>query len=195
MAKQKPRSLPNRAAYCRASYLYQAATYLATAGSASASTLAIPPADKPNTEAASPGGGGEDGACERDGKNVPESRLSRPPRLRGLSRALLTDLRTISQKSQFRLTPAVKHSVCKYCDTLLVEGRTVSSVVENRSKGGRKPWADVLVRTCRTCGGVKRFPVSAPRQKRRHERELEGREGETAAVSEGARNVPAIGNG
>lgn len=61
----------------------------------------------------------------------------------------------------------MKHSICKYCDSLLIEGETSSSVVENKSKGGQKPWADVLVVKCHTCEGVKRFPAQAPRQKRR----------------------------
>ncbi|KAI0019889.1 hypothetical protein F4780DRAFT_780013 [Xylariomycetidae sp. FL0641] len=54
--------------------------------------------------------------------------------------------------------------------------RTSSSVVENKSKGGKKPWADVLVITCHTCQGVKRYPVQAARQKRRPVREKEARE-------------------
>ncbi|KAI8950442.1 RNAse P Rpr2/Rpp21/SNM1 subunit domain-containing protein [Xylaria longipes] len=88
-----------------------------------------------------------------------------------LARHLLTDLRATSLKSQIRLSPAVKHSICKFCDTLLIEGETSTSVVENKSKHGKKPWADVLVVKCNACHGVKRFPVQAPRQKRRPQRE------------------------
>ncbi|RYP05947.1 hypothetical protein DL765_009671 [Monosporascus sp. GIB2] len=69
----------------------------------------------------------------------------------------------------------MKHTICKYCDTLLVEGDTSTSFVENQSKGGKKPWADVLVVKCNTCGGLKRFPVQAPRQKRRPIREAESK--------------------
>ncbi|RYP86163.1 hypothetical protein DL769_000775 [Monosporascus sp. CRB-8-3] len=69
----------------------------------------------------------------------------------------------------------MKHTICKYCDTLLVEGHTSTSFVENQSKGGKKPWADVLVVKCNTCGGLKRFPVQAPRQKRRPIREAESK--------------------
>jgi ribonuclease P protein subunit RPR2 len=50
---------------------------------------------------------------------------------------------------------------------LLVESKTSRSWIENPSKGGRKPWADILVIECGTCGNAKRYPVDAPRQKRR----------------------------
>ncbi|KAI0447253.1 RNAse P Rpr2/Rpp21/SNM1 subunit domain-containing protein [Xylaria telfairii] len=89
----------------------------------------------------------------------------------GLARHLLTDLRATSLKSQIRLSPAVKHTICKFCDTLLIEGETSTSAVENKSKHGKKPWADVLVVKCNTCHRVKRFPVQSPRQKRRPYRE------------------------
>ncbi|KAI0487323.1 RNAse P Rpr2/Rpp21/SNM1 subunit domain-containing protein [Xylaria cf. heliscus] len=88
-----------------------------------------------------------------------------------LARNLLTDLRATSLKSQIRLSPAIKHTICKFCDALLIEGETSTSVVENKSKHGKKPWADVLVVKCNACHGVRRFPVQAPRQKRRPQRE------------------------
>ncbi|TRX98397.1 hypothetical protein FHL15_000471 [Xylaria flabelliformis] len=88
-----------------------------------------------------------------------------------LARHLLTDLRATSLKSQIRLSPAMKHTICKFCDTLLIEGETSTSIVENKSKHGKKPWADVLVIKCNACHGVKRFPVQAQRQKRRPQRE------------------------
>lgn len=86
---------------------------------------------------------------------------------RNMSHRLLADFRSVSLKSQIRVSPAMKRSICKFCDTLLVEGQTCTSTVENTSKGGRKPWADVLVIKCHTCHHVKRFPVNAPRQQRR----------------------------
>ena len=84
-----------------------------------------------------------------------------------LSRQLLAHLRAASLRSQIRLTPAVKHAMCKRCNFLLIPGSTSTSHVENKSKGGRKPWADVLVTTCTACGTSKRFPVGAKRQVRR----------------------------
>lgn len=87
------------------------------------------------------------------------------PLLAGTGRRLVTDLRSVSLKARIRLSPAVKQTICKYCDALLIEGETCTTMVENKSKGGRKPWADMLVRRCRACGNVKRHPLNSPRQK------------------------------
>ena len=88
----------------------------------------------------------------------------------GPSRRLLSHLRAVSLKSQIRLTPIMKHSICKTCDSPLISGRTSTSQFENKSRGGRKPWADVLVVTCNSCVLVKRHPIGAKRQCRRAER-------------------------
>jgi ribonuclease P protein subunit RPR2 len=80
---------------------------------------------------------------------------------------MLTDMRIVTQKILIRQSPDLKRTICKFCDTLQIEGQTSSSSIENTSRGGRKPWADVLAIRCGTCGHVKRFPVSVARQKRR----------------------------
>lgn len=85
----------------------------------------------------------------------------------GAARRLVTDLRSVSLKARIRLSPAVKQTMCKYCDALLIEGETCTTVVENKSKGGRKPWADMLVRKCHACGNVKRHPLNSARQERK----------------------------
>lgn len=85
----------------------------------------------------------------------------------GRSRHLISQLRSVSLKGQIRLSQAMKHSICKRCDSLLVPGSTSSTRVENKSRGGKKPWADVLIVTCHSCSAVKRFPVGGKRQRRR----------------------------
>ncbi|KAK4124985.1 Rpr2-domain-containing protein [Parathielavia appendiculata] len=92
----------------------------------------------------------------------------------GMSRRLATDLRAVSLKTRIRLKPAVKQTLCKFCDSVLIEGESCTSTIENKSKGSRKPWADVLVRKCHTCGRERRYPVSAPRSRRKIERGVEG---------------------
>ena len=87
-----------------------------------------------------------------------------------LSRQLLAHLRAVSLRGQIKLTPAVKHTICKRCNVLLIPGSTSTSNIENKSSEGRKPWADVLVTTCTACGTSKRFPVGAKRQVRRASR-------------------------
>ena len=153
MAKNKQAaSVQNRPIYSRISYLYQAASYLSTTrqdGNQSS---------EESTQSTS---------CSDDQNSHSPMAMTK----QAMSRRLLSDLRASSHKSQIRLAPSMKHTICKYCDTLLVEGDTSTSTVENQSKGGKKPWADVLVVKCNTCGGLKRFPVQAARQKRRPARE------------------------
>ncbi|KAI1125602.1 RNAse P Rpr2/Rpp21/SNM1 subunit domain-containing protein [Nemania abortiva] len=158
MAKTKTTgSVPNRHLYSRLSYLHQAAAFLG-------SQVGNTPDPKSKSSTLDHLGG--------DGTHVDASKYSAPDQLRlNLARHLLTDLRVTSLKSQIRLSPAIKHTICKFCDTLLIEGETSTSVVENKSKGCKKPWADILVVKCNTCNGVRRFPVQAPRQKRRPHRE------------------------
>lgn len=156
MAKGKNNGVQNRAIYCRASFLQQAATLL------SLST-------QRDESAASKG----DSSPSQARPVVEGSSEASPPadfQLQGMSRRLATDMRSVSLKTRIRLTPTVKQAVCKFCDSVLIEGHSCTSTVENRSRGGRKPWADVLVRRCHTCGRERRYPVSAEKQKRKTER-------------------------
>ena len=88
----------------------------------------------------------------------------------GQSRRLSSQLRAVSLKGQVRLSTSIKHSICRHCESPLVPGSTSSSEIENRSKGGRKPWADVLVVTCLLCGTTRRVPVGAKRHSKRKDR-------------------------
>lgn|SRR5687767_1512877 len=154
MAKQKgPNSVPNRHIYTRASYLYQAAQYLASQQPQGTGT---DPTEEPATEFITE---------EPTSHQKPDTRRQNGPK--NLSRQMLTDMRIVTQKILIRQSPDLKRTICKFCDTLQIEGQTSSSSIENTSRGGRKPWADVLAIRCGTCGHVKRFPVSVARQKRR----------------------------
>jgi RNase P subunit RPR2 len=107
--------------------------------------------------------------------------LAKSP-LQGMSRRLATDLRAVSLKTRIRLKPEVKRTICKYCDSVLIDGETCTAIIENKSKGGKKPWADILVRKCNTCGGEKRYPVSAPRTKRKTERGVGAVDGPSTSI-------------
>ncbi|KAL8387249.1 hypothetical protein RB595_010047 [Gaeumannomyces hyphopodioides] len=174
----------NRPTYTRISFLYQAAALLASSRQQqqqqqqSAKNPVSDFADRPAPEKHDGQTGPVDGAG-LGGPSQDEEKHDYHRQLEGMSRRLLSDLRSVSLKSQIRLSPGLKRTVCKFCDTLLVEGRSCTSAVENKSRGARKPWADVLVITCGTCGLAKRFPVAAPRQKRRPFRDAA--EGENAA--------------
>lgn len=86
------------------------------------------------------------------------------------SRKLVSELRSVSLKTQIRLSPQIKHSICKSCSTILIDGLTCSNLIENKSKGSKKPWADILIKRCHVCDSVKRFPISTQKQERREAR-------------------------
>lgn len=186
MEKQKTRGqggLGQKHLYSRASYLYQAATYLA-------SPRLVAPTLEEYTESDiqrmfSKGAknlrqnvkdGSEPASSVKDSKEA--SRTMSAQQL-PLSRLLINHLKAISLKTQIRLTTEIKHSTCRRCDTLLVPGSTSTSSLENKSRGGKKNWADVFVITCNSCGTVKRFPVSAKHQSRRPSRAMKKGQGET----------------
>lgn len=148
---KKAGSVPNKALYSRISYLHQAATYLTT------------------QEQQIKTGTAETVATETDKKHVPRT-------YRSTSCHLISDMRNVSQKAIIRMSPAMKHSVCKSCDTPLIDDVTCSSQIENLSKGSKKPWADTLVRKCNICGCAKRFLTASKRQIRRPRRNLESNE-------------------
>ncbi|KAJ6789341.1 hypothetical protein PWT90_08996 [Aphanocladium album] len=174
MAKAKaPPGVQNKHIYTRASYLYQAAAFLATASlqpkshaspikDANGNEKYAHDADKQEKDEAS-------ALKQKTPAQPPEPSTTLDERgkaLRNMSRSLLADMRVVSLKLLIRHRPELKRSICRYCDSLLVvEAGTCDAVVENASRGGRKPWADVLVVRCRTCGGAKRFPVGEPRNK------------------------------
>jgi ribonuclease P protein subunit RPR2 len=156
-AANSARNVPNKALHSRVSYLYQAATYLAAQQRHSSAAKS----DSDETEDAK--GNGNAIVVEKPSAN---SEFTLQP----VSRRLISDLREVALKVQIRVSPTLKQSICKNCDTLLVDGSTCSNVVENKSKGVKKPWADMLVRRCNVCGFQRRFPLAAKRQKRRPHR-------------------------
>ncbi|KAK4181239.1 putative ribonuclease P protein subunit p21 [Triangularia setosa] len=139
-AKSGGSGVQNKAIYSRLSFLQQAAVFLSTA------------------------------TLETDSVKILELKKDQDATLQGAGRRLAADLRAVSLKSRIRLNPAVKQSICKFCDSILIDGESCTSEIENNSKGGRKPWADVLVRKCHTCGKERRYPVCTKRPKRKTER-------------------------
>lgn len=80
-----------------------------------------------------------------------------------LPRHFINQMRGIARKSQQRLSQETKRGFCRRCDIPLVPGETCTKEIQNDSKGGRKPWADVLVVCCKACQAVKRFPLNQKR--------------------------------
>lgn len=200
MAKDKSKAgVPNKHLHARISYLQQAATYL-NAGQDSPKKSGQN--ENPDVPAAHIRGKGtsnetpstkslEPASPQRDGIRVPEH-ATKPdgteeltfesPTFGGLPLLLSSHMAQVARKSQIRLHSSIKHATCKRCTTPLVEGRTCTKSIENQSRGGRKPHADVLVVTCLVCGASKRWPVGAKRQQRKTARQQEVKEGEGASA-------------
>lgn len=155
----------------RLNYLHQAASYLQSRAissnalnpdtnnqNASKPTSIVPPTVH---KSAVP-------AQESDRKN---SASATTGRLMQVSRTYMSHMRGVSLKTQLRLPVEVKRSVCKRCDTLLIPEVNSTEEIRNASRGRRKPWADVRVVRCSTCGTEKRFPQTDRRSKKLSERQ------------------------
>ena len=77
---------------------------------------------------------------------------------------------SLKSKPKVRVPRNVKRMLCKHCHTRLDSASTSEAYMENHSRGGRKPWADVRVVSCKSCGTKKRYPVGAKRQLRKAQR-------------------------
>jgi len=100
----------------------------------------------------------------------------------GLQFHLSRHMRQVAQRATIRVPSSLKHTICKRCGAILIPNETSSKQVENRSRGGKKPWADVLLVECRLCGAAKRFPVGARRQAKKVDRVTNTRENGTEGV-------------
>ncbi|TVY58608.1 hypothetical protein LCER1_G001569 [Lachnellula cervina] len=134
-------NVPNKILHSRVSYLYQAASYLVAQQPHSESGSKQYQRDTSKTSSNHPKSIEANGAEHGSSATLSEAAAYRPA-----SRRMISDLRSVTLKGQMRISPAMKHSICKKCDTLLVDGSTCTNEVENKSKEGRKPWADVLQR-------------------------------------------------
>ena len=138
----------------RMSFLYNAAVLLQSAASEKAAATKAASSPAPHAYA-------------------PQSTTSTRVNLPGvshISRQYAAQLRAVSHKSQLRLSRCDKRSLCKRCQTLLVPGTSCSEEIENKSRGGKKSWADVRIVRCWTCGTAKRFPQSRERSMKLVER-------------------------
>jgi ribonuclease P protein subunit RPR2 len=175
MAKGKSISgMKNKHLHARISFLHQAATYLT--GHQELFTQANQtqadgsegkePINRPATDTAAQGTPN----ASRSSSSKHNVISVEKPSSGGLPLYLSSHLNQVARKSQIRLAPEVKHSICKRCGTIQVEGETCKKSTENLSEARKKPHADVLVRECRVCGAKKRWPVGARRQRKKGER-------------------------
>jgi ribonuclease P protein subunit RPR2 len=175
----------NKHLQSRINYLHQAATYLASQGLETSTKNGTNLPTNLNNERLGPV---EDDVCDDCTDNASPVRGSgnrtmlssslttkyNAPETGGLALRLSSQLRQVAAKSQARLPVAVKHSACKRCNTVLLEGQTCTKFIENLSKDGRKAHANVLVLRCNACTAQQRFPIGATRQTRKSQRKSTG---------------------
>ncbi|KAL6454591.1 Rpp21 Ribonuclease P protein subunit p21 [Candida maltosa Xu316] len=80
-----------------------------------------------------------------------------------LARGYNRNLDLLSKRTVIKLSPHLKRSLCKSCNSLLIPGLTVSVYIENLSKEKSKH-NDVLIHKCLNCDKIKRFPVGKNRE-------------------------------
>lgn len=88
--------------------------------------------------------------------------FAQKPKFHVLSRNFSRLVDLVAKKTVLKLTPDLKRTCCKNCNTLLIPGLSVSIYVENASKSGDEK-NDVLVHKCLECDACKRFPIGRDR--------------------------------
>ena len=162
--------VPNRQSHARISFLYQAASYFANLDSQS--PLSSTKSRGSSTELTQTGDQNDELAKENDDVDYAKSRPNTKARScietdqhkHAVSAFLGSHLRIISRKSQVKVAQSIKRDICKRCNVILQEGKTSATRIENKSYEIKKPWADVLVVTCLSCGMEKRYSVGGKKK-------------------------------
>jgi ribonuclease P protein subunit RPR2 len=155
--KQKAKKPPkNRAAQARISFLFQAAEYLSSQlESAEDSATHRDGRAEATTSANSPTNHGTANHHESTNEVSCDTTVLKR---HALPAYFASHMFSVRQKSQGKVEKELKRRICKRCKCFLIDGRTSSTAVENKSKS-KKPWADVTVVSCLACGMEKRYPV------------------------------------
>lgn len=160
---------PNKHLRARVAYLHQVATYLTSqigVENGSAATLedqSHGTQDDAQNYSIKEGNGSGNSDLIQPSPDSNTLSMAKSSPLSSGSR-LSSHLKQVARKSQIRLDRDMKHQICKRCSTVLVDGTSCQSFVENRSKDQKKAHANVAVRRCEVCGAQKRFPIGATRQ-------------------------------
>lgn len=180
----------------RISYLHKASAYILSANSQTTRPQNIK--ESPGVDQSSRNEDTDKAGPNASPKSSPTpsgiASQSRPETAK-LPRQYLAQMRGVSLKSQLRLSQDIKRSVCKRCDILLVPGSNCTEEIENLSRGKKKPWADVRVVRCTSCGTTKRFPQTSKRSSRLSERSRKKPETSVPASAASTWNVsPSLSN-
>jgi ribonuclease P protein subunit RPR2 len=171
MGKKDPATrVPNRQSHARISFLYQAASYFANLESQS--LLLSTKSRGTSAELTQIGDQNDELVKQNDDVDYTKSRRNSKARTciktdqhkHAVSAFLGSHLRIIGRKSQVKVAQSIKRDICKRCNVILQEGKTSATRIENKSYERQKPWADVLVVTCLSCGMEKRYSVGGKKR-------------------------------
>lgn len=170
-AKGTKKGAKNTQSHIRArlDYLHQAAVYLqgkSTEHKDDSTAPAVHGNRNQSAENQTPDGAGSQSEPDIKQKTCSVSQQTANKPLDNLSRTCVLHLRDVAMKTQIRLPVDLKRSLCKRCATVLTPEVACSREIRNQSRGGKKPWADVLIVRCLSCGAEKRFPQTDKRAKK-----------------------------
>jgi ribonuclease P protein subunit RPR2 len=178
--------VPNRHIYARLSFLHQAAQHLANGQHVAeigpqnpqdSQKLHITNAqegvstEEDRNKKVTPDSQSHGPSILNGGRGIPPTKETRP-HASGLPRELAAHILSVSRKAKVKLSHEVKRSICRRCTSVLIPGQTAECTTENKSRGSRKAWADVLAVRCLSCGMEKRYAVGAQRVPKQKDRVL-----------------------
>jgi len=171
LKSKENRRVPNKHLHSRISFLHQAAQYLSSQSVSLQSTYDTEKSSERSTESTkSDNAPGELYSTKAVSGERSDKTTTPATAHSGQALRLSSQLMAVSQRSKVLVSESVKRSICKCCNELLVPGRAATHRLENKSKSGKKPWADVLVVQCERCGFQKRYPVGQQRQVKKKDR-------------------------
>ncbi|OCH93759.1 Rpr2-domain-containing protein [Obba rivulosa] len=145
-------SVTNRDIIQRMNFLYQASAYLNSISPArgpqpSESRIkSLPAQDDTGSSQAQPSAGKQ--------KRLEKLRMRHPTTAHELARSYVKSMRSIGQKTTVKMDPAVKRTLCRKCDVVLIPGATATVRVKTSSSHGH-----IMCYTCMSCKTTRRIPA------------------------------------
>ncbi|KAH8119363.1 Rpr2-domain-containing protein [Phellopilus nigrolimitatus] len=158
-----PNSIPNRDIIQRLNFLYQASTYLNGLGASQpqAGPSNAPPEAAKNDKGAKQEGSEklQENADDGTQKGIKSSDTRKRPGKRkatahDLARSYVKSMKIIGQKTNVKMDPSVKRTLCKGCNTVLMPGVTAKVRVKPLPSHGH-----AVNYTCINCSTSRRIPA------------------------------------
>ncbi|KAL4251466.1 hypothetical protein ABKN59_005710 [Abortiporus biennis] len=146
-----PNSVTNRDIIQRMNFLYQAGALLSNIGASTshqADGNAVHNRPLPHVADQSLP------LTKREQKRSGQRRAKHPSSLSDLSKSYIQTMKIVGQRTTVRMDPAVKRTLCKQCNNILMPGVTCSVRVKALSSHGNG-----VAYTCLSCNKIRRIPA------------------------------------